>query len=92
MSDIVDMKSNSNVVRGAFREGFVARIVRRIKDWSNRRQAVRQLNMMSDSLLRDIGIERYQISDVVNQRGVYAKLNVARAESVVASAEIKEAA
>ena len=61
MSNTIEMlrasDSGSNVVHGSFREGIMARIVRQIRDWNNRRQAIRQLNMMPDSLLKDIGIE-----------------------------------
>ena len=36
-----------------------------LKHWNNRRIAIRELSAMPDALLRDIGIERYQIAEAV---------------------------
>jgi len=37
---------------------------------------------MSDSLLRDLGIERYQISDVINHRGDFSDLRAVKPETI----------
>ena len=62
----------ATILTGAFRPAFGARIHAMwsaYKTWRNRRLAVRELSAMPDSLLRDIGIERWQIRDVVYHCG-----------------------
>lgn len=95
MSNIAQISQPENVVRGAFRPNIVIRMVHSVQAWNQRRLAIRELNAMSDSLLRDLGIERYQISDVVNRTGDFAGLDriapVSEISSVV-SLERKQAA
>ena len=63
--------ANENVVHGKFRPvqpaNPVARIWTALKSWQSRRTAIRELSAMPDALLRDIGIERYQIKNAVNK-------------------------
>ncbi|NKB78010.1 MAG: DUF1127 domain-containing protein [Gammaproteobacteria bacterium] len=92
MNNTVNNENKSNVFQGRFRKSFVERMFDQFKEWNNRRQAIQQLNMMSDSFLRDIGIERYQISDVVNQKGAFAELNISHNKAAKTASEIKRAA
>jgi len=73
-----------NVISGKFRRHFVLRLVGRLKAWNQRRLAIRELQAMSDHLLRDLGIERFQISDAVRNSGEFAQLSAARTDSAVA--------
>ena len=57
---------DDNVIRGLFRPTLLSRGWAALKSWRNRRIAIRELNAMPDALLRDIGIERYQIKNAVN--------------------------
>jgi uncharacterized protein YjiS (DUF1127 family) len=95
MSNIAQMAEPENIVKGAFRPNSLVRMLQRVQAWNQRRVAIRELNAMSDSLLRDLGIERYQISDVVNRTGDFSGLEriapVSTINSVV-SLERKEAA
>jgi len=62
----------ANILSGAFRPAFGARINAMwsaYRAWRNRRLAVRELSAMPDALLRDIGIERWQIRNVVYNCG-----------------------
>lgn len=97
-----------NIIRaqfGAQGGGKLARALTRawasLRAWHNRRVAVRELSAMPDALLRDIGIERYQIRAAV--RGAYPGIIRLRAEpgmtvavnevaEVDAVAEVKQAA
>ena len=58
--------NHDNVIRGLFRPTMLSRGWAALKGWRNRRIAIRELNAMPDALLRDIGIERYQIKNAVN--------------------------
>jgi uncharacterized protein YjiS (DUF1127 family) len=44
----------------------VAAAVRRFVEWQNARSAVRQLSHMSDAALKDMGITRSEIADIVH--------------------------
>ena len=80
-----------NVIRGEFKRGLVARIVDQIKVWNENRNAVRELNMLSDRLLRDIVVERAEIQDVVsNQRALTHVM--ARRQYKISTQEIRKAA
>ena len=92
MNNTVNKYEQSNVLHGRFRKNAMQRLIGRIKEWNNRRQAIKQLQMMPDSFLRDIGIERYQISDVVNQKGAFKRLHVSQAKKPVTATTRKEAA
>ncbi len=93
MNNTVNSENKSNVFQGRFRRSFVKRMVDQLKDWNNRRQAIQQLNQMSDNFLKDIGIERYQISDLVNQKGTFAAFPISHNKAVKKPAtEIKRAA
>ncbi len=52
---------------------LAARISASIKRNHNRRIAIRTLQSMPNELLRDIGIERHQIKDVVTNFGTRSK-------------------
>ena len=74
MSEMAKMNSQKNVVSGEFRKNWIIRMLGRLKAWHLHRKTIRELNAMSDMLLRDIGIDRYEIPDVVYQRGAFANL------------------
>ena len=60
--------ARAEILSGAFRSAFSAKLRRAWSAfiaWRNRRIAIRELQAMPDSLLRDIGIERGQIRAVV---------------------------
>ena len=92
MKDTVIITGSSNVVRGSFRRGLVSRLIEQIKAWNERKIAERQLNVMSDRLLRDIGINRIDIPKVVNQKGEFRKVVFGRTDSADHSVEIRRAA
>jgi uncharacterized protein YjiS (DUF1127 family) len=73
-----------NVLRGNFRKNFLVRLVARVRTWNERRKAIQTLHGMSDTLLRDLGIERYEIEDVVRRGGEYTVLKPVRKSSAVA--------
>ncbi len=50
------------------------RAVRRLIGWLDRHRTIRRLQAMSDRMLSDIGIERYQIESLVNRRAVCAQI------------------
>ena len=81
MSNLAQVKQSENVFKGSFRRNILVRVAKRLSAWNQRRLAVLELNAMSDSLLRDLGIERYQISDVVNRRGEFSGLEAIRPEA-----------
>ena len=70
-----------NIVSGSFRKNLIIRTLSKIGSWNNRRIAIRELSAMSDSLLQDLGIQRYQIVDVVNQTGSFHQLPQVSAKS-----------
>ena len=80
MNNLAQINQSENVVKGVFRPNIFLRAARRLSAWNQRRLAVRELNAMSDTLLRDLGIERYQISDVVNRKGEFSGLEAIRPE------------
>ncbi len=59
----------TNVIRGSFKTNILLRLVRRMQAWYRNRLAIQELQAMPDVLLRDIGIERYQIAEVVKKGG-----------------------
>ena len=85
MKNTVNSSVSSNVLQGRFRKTAFKRALERFKTWYDRHQAIKQLEMMPDSYLRDIGIERYQISDVVNQKGAFKTLHVNQNDQGAAS-------
>ena len=102
MSNIVDLKNYSNAVDEEVSRnskasksivGFIGQIVQHVKNWNARRVAVRQLSMMSDKLLQDIGIERYQIADIVkNSKPVSDVIGFDAGTKVETVVSVKEAA
>jgi uncharacterized protein YjiS (DUF1127 family) len=76
MRNLAQTNNQENIVRGTFRKGYFVRALQRFRSWNERRLAVIELNAMPDSLLRDLGIERYEINDVVNQTGTFVKLPI----------------
>ena len=73
-----------NVVHGQFQRNFLVRVVNRLQAWNRRRLAIRELQAMPDSLLRDLGIERYEIRDVVLNGGNFSQLPPRKPEPAVA--------
>ena len=92
MSNSSIITGNMNVVHGSFRRSYLSRVLDQIKAWNERRIAARQLNALSDRMLRDIGIERYEIDQAVNRSGLYTKLVANKSSGVAVSEEIKRAA
>ena len=45
--------------------GFLARLIESLKAWHIRRVTQKQLATLSDHMLRDIGIERHEIDDIL---------------------------
>ncbi|WP_424946680.1 DUF1127 domain-containing protein [Candidatus Spongiihabitans sp.] len=77
MKNTVKMKADSNVVRGEFGRGILAQATRafhRVRAVIERKKAIRHLNSLSDRMLRDIGVERYQIHELVRARGTLTQL------------------
>ena len=92
MNSNVNMNEKSNVVRGEFRRGMLARVIDQVKSWNERRVAIRQLSALSDRMLSDIGIDRFEISSVVRQQGSFVSIGTDRPDQSTESAEIREAA
>ena len=86
------MNNQANVVSGSFRRNWVARSLSSFQNWNLRRRAIRELSAMPDSLLSDLGISRYEIADVVNQRGAFAKLPAPSSSTAVVAPLTKAAA
>ncbi len=86
MNNIAQMSQSRNVVKGAFRRNIAIRMWHKLSAWNQRRLAIRELNAMSDSLLRDLGIERFQISDVVNRHGDFSDLKAVKPETIFEAA------
>lgn len=85
---------DSNIIHTRFRPGALPRAWTALRSWNNRRMAIRELSAMPDALLRDIGIERYQIKDAVN--GAYPEIfklnNPGPGPAPAPVAEVKKAA
>ena len=92
MNNNVNMNENSNIVHGEFRRGLLARTLDQVKTWNERRIAVRQLSALSDRMLDDIGIDRFEISSIVRHQGSFAPISVDRPDQPTESAVIREAA
>lgn len=90
MSNFAQIAQPENVVKGAFRPNILVRMLHSVQAWNQRRLAIRELNAMSDSLLRDLGIERYQISDVVNRTGDFSGLGRIAPVSVIPNSDSPE--
>ncbi len=85
----------NNVSKGKFRASTLERYAQQFRAWRSRRQATNQLNAMPDYLLKDVGITRGQIEEVVNYRGDFAsvsRLKPVVRTPVVAEVRIKRAA
>lgn len=86
------MKNSATVLTGSFERGVVSRLIDRFVIWNDRRKTVRQLHTMSDRLLRDIGINRYEIDVAVRRPADFAELPVsAKVESITANKVSKAA-
>ncbi len=86
------MKQSSKVLKGSFERGIIGRLVDRISIWNERRKAVQQLNMMSDRLLRDIGIDRSDIDAAVKRPADYSQLPSTSTVAPISAEEISKAA
>lgn len=91
MSNLTQINGQPNILQGTFKRNPVASVLGKLRAWSKRRQAVRELQAMPDSLLRDLGIERFQIVDVVNNSGEFARIRPTRS-ATAAIAPIEKAA
>ena len=82
----------ANIVEVSFRRSLTARIFDRISTWNDQRVATAQLNAMSDRLLKDIGINRYQIEQAVKRPADFAELSTIKVVSPEVSSDIQRAA
>ncbi len=64
-----NLAGGGNILHVPFRPTLLSRILLAVKNWRTRRLAARELRALPDALLRDIGIERYQIEEVVKGGG-----------------------
>ena len=92
MNNTANMNKESNIVKGAFERGVFTRMTDKFISWNERRKAIRQLNAMSDRMLKDIGIERYEIADAVKQPRGIARLDSRRASTGDISLGVRKAA
>ncbi|WP_423905802.1 DUF1127 domain-containing protein [Candidatus Spongiihabitans sp.] len=95
MKNTVNMKDNSKVVHGEFGRGLLSQVIRafhRVKALIERKKAIRHLNALPDRLLRDIGVERYQIDALVRTRGTLTQLAVQPTSQPDTSADFRRAA
>lgn len=83
---------HDNIVRGLFRPTLLSRGLAALKAWRNRRVAIRTLDAMPDALLRDIGIERYQIKDAVHNVAARPEVIRMRGEKIVPALQTRKAA
>jgi uncharacterized protein YjiS (DUF1127 family) len=86
------MSNNSNVVTGSFQRNWLARTLDQITTWNDRRLAAAQLNAMSDRLLQDVGINRYEIGTAVKRPADYATLSAVRGVVGETSKDLSRAA
>lgn len=86
------MKKYSNIVHAEFEVGIVVRTFRRVKAAIARRAAIRQLHALPDRMLRDIGIERSQIREMVTAQGTLSQLAVHSTQQSNAPADLRQAA
>lgn len=92
MKNTTETSAKSNIVRGEFRRGVVARIIDAVKLWNDRKVAIRSLNSLSDRMLKDIGITRNEITGFVKNPGSYAHMIALRTDRVEVTEEIRRAA
>ena len=52
---------------GASKSSWIGRVIEDIRDWQRYRSAVRELSLLDDARLKDIGIVRGEIRTVVRQ-------------------------
>lgn len=83
---------HDNIVRGLFRPTLLSKGWTALKSWRSRRVAIRELNAMPDALLRDIGVERYQIKNAVNNFGKRPEVIKMPGEKNAAALEVQKAA
>ena len=88
MNNTVTLNEKLNVVQG----GFLARVLNQIKVFRRQKKAVRELEALSDRLLRDIGIDRSQIREVVRSGRVFTPLAADRTSRPERSTEFRQAA
>lgn len=77
MKNTVNMKESSTVVHGKFGRGILSQVSRafhQVQALIEHKKAVRHLRSLPDRLLRDIGIERYQIHQLTRSRGTLTQL------------------
>jgi uncharacterized protein YjiS (DUF1127 family) len=92
MNITANMNKQSNIVEGAFERGVFTRMADKFTTWNEHRQAVRQLSAMSDRMLKDIGIERYEIADAVKQPRGLTRLDTKTTSISQGSLDIQKAA
>ena len=83
---------SNNVVKGRYERNWLIRLADRFWAWRECRTAVKQLSAMSDRMLQDIGIERYEISEAVRRPAGVVRLTPApeMAEKITKIAKIKQ--
>ncbi|MFT5258724.1 MAG: hypothetical protein ACI9J2_000404 [Saprospiraceae bacterium] len=90
MTNVAHLNTAQNKV------SLTARYLQQFKVWRNRRQAMIQLNNLPDALLKDIGISRGQIDEVVHHRGDFASVSTLVQQTsvapIVAETHIRQAA
>ena len=83
---------HDNIVHGLFRPTLLSRGLAALKAWRSRNIAIRELNAMPDALLRDIGIERYQIKHAVQNFGKHPEVLRMPDEKVAPAFQVQKAA
>ncbi len=92
MNNTVNTKENANVVHGVFRRGILMRIFDKVEALIERRNTLRQLNMLSDRMLLDIGIERAHIRASLHSRNTLTQMLEKRSDQPSVSVKARRAA
>ncbi len=62
----MNKKIQTSAIQVESNNNFMRRLNARLKNWNDRRIAIRELQAMPNYLLADIGIDRLQIREAVN--------------------------
>ena len=65
---------NTTIFNAAPKKNIFSKLITNLLLLRKKRQTLKQLSNLSDSLLDDIGIERYELAEAVKTRSNYAKL------------------
>ncbi len=99
----VSVNVSENIIKGEFDRSLFSRLIDQIRVWSDRRHAMRQLQAMPDRLLKDIGVQRFEISEAVKRPAGFSRFvtpatpvekveNTVKAEVKAEIKEVKQAA